>query len=90
MVRLEQVQLQIVRPTGCRLAELTFQAALHFVRSSTSKSALAVRAPKRAIEPATFDRSSRPVPVIVWSRIAPTSFGTNPEAEPKGRQSQAQ
>ena len=88
MVRLEQVQLQIVRPKGCRLAEPTFRAALHFVHSSTSNSALVVCAPKRAIEPATFDRSSRPVPVIFRPRNAPTPSDTSPTAEPKGRKFQ--
>jgi hypothetical protein len=82
-----QVQLQIVRQTDCQVAELTFPVALHFARSSTSQSALEVRAPKQAIEPRTSDRSNRSVLVTFQAENVPTPLGTNLVAEPKGKQS---
>ena len=70
------------------MAELTFRAALRFVHSSTSQSALEERGPKQAIEPGTFDRSNRSGLVTSQPEIVPTPFGTNLVAEPKGKQSQ--
>ena len=89
VVQPDQVQLRSMRETDCHLAELTFRAALRFVHTSTSQSALEVRAPKQAFEPGTSDRSNRSVLMTFQPEIVPMPFDTNLVAKPKGKQSQA-